>query len=113
MAAQVDTLRLLAQPELTENRTARKSDTKEIKKTPFIQTGRRGGDGQPGQRGLVLLWQDETGGVWDERGRQSDHRQTLRPHIRRDKPRGPDSEWRRTGQAEWRMAPRDPTFAHR
>ena len=32
MAAWVDTLRLLAQPELTENRTARKSDTKEIKK---------------------------------------------------------------------------------
>ena len=31
MAAQVDTLSLLAQPELTENRTARGSDTKEIK----------------------------------------------------------------------------------
>ena len=31
MAAQVDTLRLLTQPELTENQTARKSDTKEIK----------------------------------------------------------------------------------
>ena len=31
MAAWVDTLRLLAQPELTENRMARKSDTKEIK----------------------------------------------------------------------------------
>ena len=31
MAAQVDTLRLLAQPELTENPTARGSDTKEIK----------------------------------------------------------------------------------
>ena len=31
MAALVDTLRLLTQPELTENRTARKSDTKEIK----------------------------------------------------------------------------------
>ena len=30
MAAYVDTLRLLAQPELTENRTASKSDTKEI-----------------------------------------------------------------------------------
>ena len=28
----MDTLRLLAQPELTENRTARKSDTKYIKK---------------------------------------------------------------------------------
>ena len=27
----MDTLRLLAQPELTENQTARKSDTKEIK----------------------------------------------------------------------------------
>ena len=32
MAAYVDALRLLAQPELTENRMARKSDTKEIKK---------------------------------------------------------------------------------
>ena len=32
MAAQVDTLRLLAQPELTENRMAGKSNTKEIKK---------------------------------------------------------------------------------
>ena len=30
MAAQVDTLRLLAQPELTENRTARGTNTKEI-----------------------------------------------------------------------------------
>ena len=31
MAVLVDTPHLLAQPELTENRTARKSDTKEIK----------------------------------------------------------------------------------
>ena len=31
MVAWVDTLRLLTQPELTENQTARKSDTKEIK----------------------------------------------------------------------------------
>ena len=31
MAALVDTLCLLAKPELTENRTARKSHTKEIK----------------------------------------------------------------------------------
>ena len=31
MVAYVHTLRLLAQPELTENRTARGSDTKEIK----------------------------------------------------------------------------------
>ena len=55
----------------------------------------------------------ETGGVWDERGRQSDHWQTLRTHIRADKPRGPDSEWWRTGQAEWWVAPGGPTFAHR
>ena len=31
MEAKVDTRRFLAQPELTENPTARKSDTKEIK----------------------------------------------------------------------------------
>ena len=47
----------------------------------------------------------ETGVVWDKRGRQSDHWQTLRPHIRTDKPRGLDSEWQRTGQAEWWVAP--------
>ena len=46
----------------------------------------------------------ETGGVWDRQGRQSDHWQPLRPHIY--KPRGPDSEWRRTRQVEWRVAPR-------
>ena len=41
-----------------------------------------------------------TGGVWDKLGRQSDHWQTLWPHVRADKPRGPDSEWWRKGQAE-------------
>ena len=40
-------------------------------------------------------------------------RQTLRPHICTDKPRGPDSEWRRAGQAEQWVAPRGTTFAHR
>ena len=35
----------------------------------------------------------KTGGVWDKRGRQSEHWQTLWPHIRADKPRGQDSEW--------------------
>ena len=52
----------------------------------------------------------ETGGVWDKGGRQSDHWQTLQPHIRTDKPRGPDSEWQRTGQAEQRVAPLRPHF---
>ena len=55
----------------------------------------------------------KTGGVWDKRGRQSDHKQTLRPYIRAQINRGPDSEWQRTGQAEWRAAPRGPTLAQR
>ena len=69
----MDTLHLLAQPELTENRTARKSDTKEIKNKHSsrpvggAEMGRRGGEDSHGRGGT------ETGGVWDERGRQSDH----------------------------------------
>ena len=55
----------------------------------------------------------ETGGVWDKWRRQSDHWQTLRPHIRADRQRGPDSEWQRAGQAERWVAPRGPTFVHR
>ena len=63
MEAQVGTLHLLAQPregqqqfenkkqpELTENRTVWKSDKQGDKET-LIQTGRRGGDRQPGRRG--------------------------------------------------------------
>ena len=40
------------QPELPENRTVWKSDNQGDKAETFIQTGRRGGDGQPEQRGL-------------------------------------------------------------
>ena len=92
---------------------ARKSDTKEIKNKHSsrpvggAETGRQGGEDSRGHGGT------ETGGVWDERGRQSDHWQTLRPHIHADKLRGLDSEWPRMGQAEWRVAPRGPTIAHR
>ena len=65
MEASVDTLCLLAQPkgqqqfkkkkqpELTENQTVCKSDNQGDKEETFIQTGRRGGDGQLGQRGLA------------------------------------------------------------
>ena len=74
MAAQVDTLRLLAQPELTENRTPQKSDNQGDKEDTFVQTGRRGGDGhlgQPGQTGLAATWPDpETDGLWNKQGRQ-------------------------------------------
>ena len=73
MVAYVDTLHLLAQPELTENQTARKSDTKEIENEHSsrlvggAETGSQGGEDSRGCGGT------ETGGVWDNRGRQSDH----------------------------------------
>ena len=40
------------QPELTENQTAWKSDNQGDKEETFIQTGRRGGDAQPGREDL-------------------------------------------------------------
>ena len=69
--------------------------------------------GSRGREDLHCHGGTKTGGLWDEWGRQSDHWKTLRPHIPAHKPRGPDSEWQRSGQAEWRVAPRGPTFAHR
>ena len=66
MEAWVDTLCLFAQPkegqkqfknkkqpELTENQTVWKSDNQGDKEETFTKTGRRGGDRQPGQRGLA------------------------------------------------------------
>ena len=47
MAVQVDTARLLAQPELTENRTARGSNTKEIQNK---HSSRRVGGAETGTR---------------------------------------------------------------
>ena len=69
--------------------------------------------GSQGGEDLRCCGGTETGGVRDQQGRQFDHWQTLRPHNRADKPRGPDSEWWRTGQAEWQVAPHSPTFVHR
>ena len=67
-------------------RTDGKLNSKEVqhqvdKKETFIQTGRRGGEGQPGGDDLRGRGGTETGGVWDKRGRQSDHWQILRPYI--------------------------------
>ena len=45
------------QPELTENQTVWKSNTPGDKEQTFIQTGRRGGDGQLGWRGLMARQQ--------------------------------------------------------
>ena len=61
------------QPELTENGTAWMSDNQGVKEETFIQTGRRGGDGQLGQRGLTARWQLEDPEL---------------PHLRADKPGG-------------------------
>ena len=59
-------------------RTDRKSNGKEVrhqvdKKETYIQTGRRGGDGHQGGEDLRGHGETKTGGLWDERGRQSDH----------------------------------------
>ena len=73
MAAQVDTLCLLAQPELTENQMTRKSDTKEIKNK---HSSRPVGGAETGNRGREdsrCRGGTETGRVWDKQGRQSDH----------------------------------------
>ena len=73
MAAKVDTLRLLAQPELTENQMARGSNTKEIKNKHSsrpvggVETGSLGGEDSCGHGGT------KTGRVWGQRGRQLDH----------------------------------------
>ena len=59
-------------------RTDRKSNGKEVqhqvdKKETYIQTGRRGGDGYWGGEDSRGHGGTESGGVWDEWGRQSDH----------------------------------------
>ena len=59
-------------------RTDRKSNGKEVrhqvdKKETFIQTSRREGDGHWGGEDLRGRGGTETGGVWDEQGRLSDH----------------------------------------
>ena len=97
-------------------RTDRKSNGKEVrhqvhKKETYIQTCRRGGDGHPGQRGLMLLWRVRD---WRSVGRTGQAVQPLAdpaaPHSHTDKPRGPDLEWRRMGQAERQVA--DPVAPH-
>ena len=40
-------------PELPENQTVWKSNNQGVKEETFIHTGRRGGDGKPGQMGVA------------------------------------------------------------
>ena len=113
MAAEVDTLRLLAQPELTENRTARRSNTKEIKNKHSsrpvggAETG-TGVERTPVAVAGLRLVECGTNGP----GSLSTSR-PCGPTFAHINPEGGTQEWRRTGQAEQRVAPRGPTFAHR
>ena len=87
MEAEVDTLCLLAQPkegqqqfknkkknpELTENQIVWKSNNQGVKEETFIQTSRRGRDGQPGGE------DSQQGSDW--RTRQGSGLQTRWSHI--------------------------------
>ena len=59
-------------------RTDRGSNSKGVRhqgnrEWTYIQTGRRGGDRHQGSEDSSGRGGTKTGGVWDERGRQSDH----------------------------------------
>ena len=60
----------------------------------------------PGRRGLMWSWQDRD---WQSVGLKGQAVRALAdpvaPHSHTDKPRGPDSEWQRGGQAEQWVAP--------
>ena len=66
MAAKVDTLRLLAQPELTENQTARGSNTKKIQNKHSSRPVGGAETGTGVERTHVAV-AGLNGGVWDER----------------------------------------------
>ena len=58
------------QPELTENQTVWKSDNQGVKEETFIQTGRRGRDGQPGQRRCeAKQWLEDLGVLHSHAGK--------------------------------------------
>ena len=78
------------QPELTENQTSRKSNNQENKEETFIQTGRRGRDGQPGQTGLMAKQLDpETWWIVEWTGQAVQQlADPAAPHSHIDKPGG-------------------------
>ena len=92
---------------------ARKSDTKEIKKETFIQTSRRGGDGQPAERTCVAVAGQRLAECGMNGAGSLTTGRPCGPTVANRYPRGPDSEWLRMGQAEQRVVPHGPTFTHR
>ena len=112
MAMYVDTLRLLAQPELTENRSARGSDTKEIKNK---HSSRPVGEVEMGT-GVERTRVAVAGPRLAECGTNGAGSPTT------SRPCGPTfsqinregrTQRQRTGQAERRVASCGPTFIHR
>ena len=85
------------QPELTENQTTQKSDNQGDKEETFIQTDRRGGDGQPGRTGLTAVQLDPE--TWQIVGPMGQAVQPLAdsgaPHSRIDKPGLKSTIWSR------------------
>ena len=75
MESWVDTLLLLAQLELTENPTARKSGTKEIENKHSSRPVAGAEVGSWGEEDSCCCGgsRTETGGMLDKQGRQSDH----------------------------------------
>ena len=78
------------QPELTENRTTQKSDDQGDKEETFIQTSRRGGDGQLGQRGLLPTQPDPE--TWRTGQAVRLLADPAAPHSHIDKPGGTKGE---------------------
>ena len=87
----------------TITRTDRKSNGKEVrhqvdKKETYIQTGRRGGDGGTwAERTRVAMVGPRLAECGTNPGRQSDHQQTLQPHI----PAQINQEGRTQSGGEW------------
>ena len=61
---------------------ARKSDTKEIKNKHSSRPVGGAETGSQGGQDSCCHGGTETGGVWDDRGRLTDHQLTQRPYIR-------------------------------
>ena len=83
------------QPELPENQNRSKSDNHGVKEKTFIQTGRRGRDGQLGQRRPKARWN------WRTRWAKQWLADWAVPHSCADKPEGTTGEQDRPHNPEF------------
>ena len=113
MAAWVDTLRLLAQPELTENRMARKSDTKEIKNKNSSRLVGGAETGTGVERTPVAVAGPRLAECGMNGAGSLTTGRPCGPTFAQINQEGRTQNGRERGQAEQRVAPGSPTFAHR